>query len=256
MALGSLRYADAHQSFGESTSGDRVSLTVWWPSVRALNSIVSTQHRIIVRNTPCQLQPQTPPQSWKSVTPSNARFATSAPPKLCATFHRRLLKVCAWGCGGTVLLFALLVGLLFVFLNRVPHSYPLPANPTAPPTPTDDAAFGRVCSLNPPAARLTVSTSRIAGRRSRWEGTTRCSSTSGAPWGRWCSKPITKWLCPPVNHQLINALVREAFQEIIPGVKGCWFISSATTSRRSAARAAVGAAINRPARMRCVVFMI
>jgi hypothetical protein len=58
------------------------------------------------------------------------------------TFRRRLLKGCAWGCGGTVLLCVLLVGLLFVVLNRVPKTYPPPANPIDPPTPTDYAAFG------------------------------------------------------------------------------------------------------------------
>jgi len=40
-----------------------------------------------------------------------------------------------------LLLCVLLVALLFVFLNRVPQAYPQPANPLAPPKPTDYAAF-------------------------------------------------------------------------------------------------------------------
>ena len=53
--------------------------------------------------------------------------------------HRWLRWGCAWGCGGTTLLFVLLGGLLFVVLNRVPKAYPLPANPIAPPEPADYA---------------------------------------------------------------------------------------------------------------------
>jgi hypothetical protein len=53
-----------------------------------------------------------------------------------------MLKGCAWGCGGTVLLFALLLGLLLVVLNRVPKSYPQIASPVPPPKPTDYASSG------------------------------------------------------------------------------------------------------------------
>ena len=51
------------------------------------------------------------------------------------------MKGCAWACGGTVLLFVLLIGALFGFLNRVPQAYPLPMNPLAPPKPAGYAGF-------------------------------------------------------------------------------------------------------------------
>lgn len=57
-------------------------------------------------------------------------------------FRSRLLKGCIWGAGGTVLLGAVLVGLLFGVLNRVPKTYPPPRNALAPPTPGDYAGFG------------------------------------------------------------------------------------------------------------------
>jgi hypothetical protein len=56
--------------------------------------------------------------------------------------RRLLLKGCVWGCGVILLLFSLLVGLLFAFLNRVPRSYPLTANPLAPPTLIQYGALG------------------------------------------------------------------------------------------------------------------
>jgi hypothetical protein len=58
------------------------------------------------------------------------------------TLRRRLLKGCAWGGGGTVLLCVLLIGLVLVVLNRVPKTYPPPANPIDPPKPADYAALG------------------------------------------------------------------------------------------------------------------
>jgi len=56
------------------------------------------------------------------------------------TFRRRLLKATAWGCGGAVLLLVAFAGLLFVYVSRVPQAYSQPANPLAPPTPSDYAA--------------------------------------------------------------------------------------------------------------------
>ena len=52
-----------------------------------------------------------------------------------------MLRGCSWGCGCSFLVFALLIALLFAFLNRVPQAYPPSANPLAPPRPADYAAF-------------------------------------------------------------------------------------------------------------------
>lgn len=58
------------------------------------------------------------------------------------TLRRRLLKLCAWGCGGTMLLCVLLLVLLFVVLNQVPKTYPPSANPLEPPARTAFVALG------------------------------------------------------------------------------------------------------------------
>ncbi|MEK7674909.1 MAG: hypothetical protein AAB676_03610 [Verrucomicrobiota bacterium] len=58
-----------------------------------------------------------------------------------STLRRRMLRGCAWGCGGTVLVCLLVIGLLFIILNRVPKTYPLPAKSIDPPTPTDYTAY-------------------------------------------------------------------------------------------------------------------
>ena len=54
---------------------------------------------------------------------------------------RRVMKGCAWACGGTVLLLVVLIGALFIFLNRVPQAYPLAVDPLAPPQPAGYAGF-------------------------------------------------------------------------------------------------------------------
>src|SRR4051812_9994713 len=64
---------------------------------------------------------------------SNSRFTRP---------RRRLLKGCAWGCGGTTVLLLLLLVLLFSFLDRVPKRYPPTANPIEPPSPAEYAALG------------------------------------------------------------------------------------------------------------------
>jgi hypothetical protein len=58
------------------------------------------------------------------------------------TLCRRLFRLCAWGCGGTVLLCGLLLLLLFVILDRVPENYPPSASPIEPPDRTAFAALG------------------------------------------------------------------------------------------------------------------
>ena len=58
-----------------------------------------------------------------------------------ARLRRRVVKACAWGCGGTLLVGVLLIGLALVWLNRVPKAYPLPAKPIAPPSPAEYASF-------------------------------------------------------------------------------------------------------------------
>ena len=55
---------------------------------------------------------------------------------------RRLLKVGCWGCGGTLLLFALLIWGLFLFLDRVPRSYPPSVDPMDPPAGGAYASYG------------------------------------------------------------------------------------------------------------------
>jgi hypothetical protein len=54
---------------------------------------------------------------------------------------RKWLKRGAWGCGGILLVMALLVAALFLLLNRVPKSYPAAVQPLAPPTTDDYARF-------------------------------------------------------------------------------------------------------------------
>jgi hypothetical protein len=44
-------------------------------------------------------------------------------------FGRRCLRGCAVGCGGLMLICAAAIGLLFLFLNKVPRSYPLAERP-------------------------------------------------------------------------------------------------------------------------------
>jgi hypothetical protein len=60
--------------------------------------------------------------------------AGPAPPGRARRWFRRVLKLCAWGCGGTLFLFALLLWGLFAFLDRVPTSYPPAPNPMEPPS--------------------------------------------------------------------------------------------------------------------------
>lgn len=55
---------------------------------------------------------------------------------------RRLLRLSAWGCGGTLLLFVLLIVGLFVLLNRVPSSYPASDRPIGPPGRGDARFYG------------------------------------------------------------------------------------------------------------------
>ena len=76
------------------------------------------------------------------------------------------MKGCAWACGGTVLLFVLLIGALFGFLNRVPQAYPLPTNPLAPPKPAGYAGF-----------ELEGFESPYLGHTGSWDG------KGGAMWG-------------------------------------------------------------------------
>ena len=79
---------------------------------------------------------------------------------------RRAWKCCAWGCGGTGLVFVLLIGAPFVFLNRVPQAYPLPAEPLAPPKLADHAVF-----------ELDGFESPYLGHTGSWDG------QGGALWG-------------------------------------------------------------------------
>ena len=53
----------------------------------------------------------------------------------------RMIKGCAWGCGGAVVLSGLLIGLLVVFLNRVPDTGLHSKTTIEPPRITDYAAF-------------------------------------------------------------------------------------------------------------------
>ena len=84
--------------------------------------------------------------------------------------RRRWLKGCAWGCGGTVVLFlllaVLLVALLVMLLSRVPTSYPPMARPLEPPSRADYAAAG-----------LDGFDSPYLGHTGSWDG------KGGAMWG-------------------------------------------------------------------------
>ncbi len=101
--------------------------------------------------------------SGPRTNPSSTEPARTVKP---TTLRRRLLRGCAWGCGGTIVLCALSIGLLFVVLNRVPKTYPPPANPLAPPAPTDYASLG-----------LEGFESPYLGHTGSWDG------KGGAMWG-------------------------------------------------------------------------
>jgi hypothetical protein len=83
----------------------------------------------------------------------------------------------------------LLVGLLFVFLNRVPKSYPLTANPIDPPARTDYVELG-----------LEGFESPYLGHTGSWDG------KGGAMWGASKLPDLEKevgmglrWTFMPVN---------------------------------------------------------
>jgi hypothetical protein len=63
-----------------------------------------------------------------------------ATPGRARKWFRRVLKLSAWGCGGTLLLFVLLFWGLFAFLDRVPKSYPPAAKAIEPPMTGEYAA--------------------------------------------------------------------------------------------------------------------
>jgi len=128
------------------------------------------------------------------------------------TLRRRLLKGCAWGCGGMVLLCVLLIGLLFVLLNRVPKSYPPPANPIAPPTPTDYAS-----------SELDGFESPYLGHTGSWDG------KGGSMWGgskvpdldkevgmglRWTFMPVNWSAMEPDGPVDLNREVPSAWQAL------------------------------------------
>jgi hypothetical protein len=92
--------------------------------------------------------------------PGQVDAMKAAPPR------RRWLKGCAWGCGGTVVLFPLLVVLLALLLSKVPTSYPPMVRPIEPPSPADYAA-----------ARLEGFDSPYLGHTGSWDG------KGGAMWG-------------------------------------------------------------------------
>ncbi|GEM_PF-1730652 len=79
---------------------------------------------------------------------------------------KRMMKGCAWGCGGVALLSVLLIGLLFLLLDRVPRTYPQPAVPVDPPQPGDYATFD-----------LDGFESPYLGHTGSWDG------KGGAMWG-------------------------------------------------------------------------
>jgi len=60
-------------------------------------------------------------------------------PARARTWFSFVLKLSAWGCGGTLLLIVLLIGCLFAFLNRVPANYP-PASKVIEPPATGEYA--------------------------------------------------------------------------------------------------------------------
>jgi len=56
--------------------------------------------------------------------------------------RRACLRMTAWGCGGLLALLGLLVGGVFLLLNRVPRSYPEAQNPIPPPEAAEQLGGG------------------------------------------------------------------------------------------------------------------
>lgn len=71
-----------------------------------------------------------------------AEATSSASPTKPKTFRRRVLQGFALGCGGMLLVGAVLIVFLFLFLNQVPKRYPPTTNPIEPPSRSQFAPLG------------------------------------------------------------------------------------------------------------------
>ena len=118
---------------------------------------------------------------------------TNPDPKPPSRF-RRWMKRLAWGCGGMLTLFVGLIVLLFLFLNRVPKSYPSATHPMDPPSHQDYVRFA-----------LDGFESPYLGHTGSWDG------KGGAMWGGSKVEDLDKevamglrWTFMPVNWRVLD----------------------------------------------------